>query len=216
MTPLDRDLLILEPRLFNELAWLGQRLHRSASATMQGGGVGVTDASAPFSGLGIAIGHVILLNDVPVEITAITSATQATISLIRASTSDTAIPARNLTGTVTIECFTFAPQIAAIHERIIRGLGLATGVTSASGPLAEDRITNPRDVAHTVVLGALHQIYSAAAPLIADATAVRAKADTYRERFALARRSLAAELDSDGDGIADAVRRISVINLVRG
>ena len=216
MPTLDRDLLILEPRLFNDFGWLSHRLHRATSATMQSGGVGVTDASAPFAGLTIAAGHVLLINDLPVEITAITSATQAEISLLRASAADPAIPARTLSGTVTIECFSFAPQIAMVHERIIRSLGLALGATTDGGPLAEDRITNPDDITRVVALGALHLIFSAATPLVADNSTVRAKADAYRERFAAARRSLAAEIDTDGDGIADATRRTSLITLVRG
>jgi hypothetical protein len=218
MLTLDRDLLILEPRLFNDLGWLSQRLHRATNATMQSGGVGITDASGPFAGLGIGAGHILLINELPVEIAEITSATEATISLIRANPADAPIPARNLSGTVTIECFTFAPQIAIVHERIIRSLGLGVGPTIEGGPLAEDRITNPMDVSRVIALGALHLIFAAATPMVlggGDSSGVRSKADAYRDRFASARRALAAEIDLDGDGIADATRRVSLINLVR-
>jgi hypothetical protein len=216
MPTLDRDLLILEPRLFSDTAWIGQRLHRSTSATIAAGGATVTDASAPFAGLGIAPGHVLMASTIPVEITEILSATQASISLARASALDPPIPARALSGTVTIECFTFAPQIAQVHTQIIRALGLVVGPTTDSGTLGEDRITNTADITHTVALGAIHLILAAASPLAADPSGIRAKADTYRERFAAARRALVAEIDTDGDGTADAIRRTSLIHLVRG
>lgn len=212
----DRDLLVLEPRVFNDLGWIGQWLHRATSAAMLAGGVGVTDASAPFAGLGIGAGHVLLINAAPVEIASIDSPTQATISLVRASAANAPIPARALSGTVTIECFTFAPQIAHAHERIIRALGLAVGSTVEGGALGEDRLVNTGDVARVIALGALHLIMAAATPLVADPSGVRAKAEAYRDRFTAARRGLVAEVDLDGDGIADAARRVSLVHLVRG
>ena len=212
----DRDLLILEPRVFNDLGWIGQRLHRATNATMLAGGVGVTDASGPFAGLGIGAGRVLVINGTPVEIASIDSPTQATISLVRASAADAPIPARALSGTVTIECFTFAPQIAQAHDRIIRALGLALGPTVEGGGPGEDRIVNAGDVARVIALGALHLILAAATPLVADPSGVRAKAEAYRERFAAARRGLVAEIDLDGDGIADAARRVSLVHMVRG
>lgn len=212
----NRDLLVLEPRVFNDLGWIGQRLHRATDATMIAGGVGVTDASAPFAGLGIDAGHVLVINGTPVEIASVDSPTQATISVVRAAVTDTPIPARALTGTVTIECFTFAPQIAQAHERIIRGLGLALGPTAEGGAIGEDRIVNAGDVARVIAMGAMHLIMAAATPLVADPSGTRSKTEAYRERFAAARRGLVAEVDLDGDGIADAARRVSLVHLVRG
>jgi hypothetical protein len=39
--------------------------------------------------------------------------------------------------------------------------------------------------------------------------------ELYRQRFATERQRAAALIDTNGDGIADATRRLNVVNLVR-
>lgn len=220
MTTTDRDLLILEPRLFNDLGFLSQRLFRSTTASIDAAGAVITDTTAsPFDTPSLAPGHILLINaHTPVELLSITSPSQAAISRIRAAANDPAIPAPDLAGPVaSLDCFTFAPQIALIRAQLLRTLGLIPGpTTDPHADLGEDRITDTCALDHATTLGALHAIYTAASPLIADPSATTTKALSYHHRFAAARRALTAPIDLDGDGLPDTTRRASTITLIRG
>jgi hypothetical protein len=77
---------------------------------------------------------------------------------------------------------------------------------------------NPRSLRLVEALGALHLIYAGASvagdPGVEGGAAGRAQ--IYRSRFEQARRLAAARIDTDSDGIADATRYLSVIQLSRG
>jgi hypothetical protein len=211
----DRDLLVLEPRLLREVAWVGQRVYANASVAVDAGGTGVTDGAGPFESFGIGVGSVLLLNDLVVEIVDVPGPTQATISLVRGSRDGEAIPASSLGATAKMDVDTFVPQIELVHRQVLRGLGLAPGVTEIGGAPAEDRVVNVEAMADLEALGALHLIYAAATPLASEASAIAAKAAAYQERFRAARLGIGAEIDLDGDGVADATRHVGAFQLVR-
>lgn len=210
----DRDLLVLEPRLLDEVAWMGQRVHAAPSVTITGDGVGVTDGAGVFGSV-VGVGAVLLLDGLAVEVVEVGSATEATISLIRADREAAPIPASSLGSSAAMQVYTFSPQIGLVHDQVLRGLGLAPGVTEAGGAVAEDRVTNGASMASFEALGALHLVYAGAAPLAGEPGAIERKAASYRARFAASRMSIGAELDLDGDGVADATRRVGAFQLMR-
>ena len=211
----DRDLMVLEPRLLSEVAWVGQRVYSAASVTIDGGGTGVTDAAGPFQSFGIGIGSVLLLDGLGVEIVGVSSATQASISLIRGNREDATIAASSLGASAAMEVYSFGPQIEAVHRQILRGLGMLSGTTEPGGMIAEDRVVNVGSLADLEALGALHLIYAAASPLASEASAITEKAERYRERFRSARLGIGAEIDLDGDGVADVTRHVGAFQFIR-
>ncbi len=206
----DRDLLPFEPNLFRDIAWAGQRRIDLPSATRTGTTLIATGAD--FIAADITAGAVAVHAGVTLEVIDRFSATQLTISLLRESPNSPAIPpppATNAPLTIT----SFMPQIAAIHDTLLRALGIEPTDPDAT-PSAAD-ITNPAAIARLEALGALHLIFTAAAATADDRSILWTKANLYRDRFAALRRRLAVGVDLDGDGLPDATRRLNTLHLIR-
>lgn len=214
----DRDLLALEPALFREVVWSSQKLAEAAGVTVAGSTL--TAPGADFVGAGVGEGHVALVNGVAHEVVARQSATALTVSRLREEPSGPPVPPAPASG-ATLVVATFAPQIRIVHEQVMRALGIepagTPGAPAQPAPwaLTEQSIVNPRALARAEAAGALHLILSGAAALVGDDSPLWAKAAAYRERFAAERRRACALVDLDGDGVADAVRRVSVSRLER-
>jgi hypothetical protein len=205
----DRDLLVIEPNLFRDVSFLSQRLLKTTGSISAGV---LTLTSGDAAAVGIDAGHVVLHEETALEVTERLSSTTLAVSLLRASVDDPAIPPSDVGSGVVIVA-TFAPQIALVHETILAMLGIDS--TGADGSLAEAQILNPRELMRVEALGALHLVYDAAAPLAGPDSAVWARAAMYRSRTARERWRAAARVDLDGDGLADATRRLSVAPLRR-
>lgn len=215
----DRDLLVLEPSLFRDVSWTAQKL-----IDVPGGGGGasisgttLTASAADFVGAGVAAGHVALVAGVAHEVVERLSATTLTVSRLRADPVGAPIAPPGVTGAALVIA-TFGPQIRLIHDQVMRALGIEPtgalsggggGGASQEGAVTEASIVNGGALAEVEALGALHLILSGAAALVGEDSTMWAKAMEYRERFQEARRRAAAMLDTDGDGVGDAARRIS-------
>src|SRR5262245_23969953 len=116
----DRDLLVLEPNVFRDAGWVGQRL---LSTTGSVSGTTMTLVSGSFATAGIQPGHVLIYDAMAIEVISVTSATVATVSLLRAKLSDPSIPPPAL-GVKPVACWTFRPQIALVHAQVLRMLGI--------------------------------------------------------------------------------------------
>jgi len=86
---------------------------------------------------------------------------------------------------------------------------------TGAGVVTEASITNRKSFVLFEVLGVLHLIFAAASALAVESSPAAFKAGMYRERFGAERGRVAARIDTDGDGVADATRRPSVVQLVR-
>lgn len=212
MPTLDRDLLLLEPSLFRDLSWIGQRLSR-ASASIAGTTITLTSPDVALDAAGITAGHVVSFEGVGYEVIARLSATAATISRPRPDPNDPVIPPTPSLTTGVAEFTTFAPQIAMVHAQLLRMLGIDPSDEEAS--VTEASITNPRSLVLPEALGALHLIYAAAAAPQRRDGPLFDRAEMYRRRFAQERLRAVVRLDLDGDGLADATRRLSIAQLTR-
>ncbi len=201
--PLNRDLLVLEPNLFRDVLWLGQRL-LVGEASLTGAALTLTTPGLTFSG--ISAGDVIVINTTYCEIVSIDADTLATISLIRSSTDDPPHPPPAGTG-LAVGVTTFAPQIALAERQTLAIFGL----TPADLPA----ITNRQVLDDLVALAALLLIYSAAAALAPPGAPAEARLAHHRARFSALRARAAIQIDFDNDGEPDALRRASVAPLVR-
>jgi hypothetical protein len=206
----DRDLLVLEPNVFRDAGWVGQRLLNTTGSVS---GTTMTLVSGSFTAAGIAPGHVLVYDAVAIEVISVTSATVATVSLLRAKLSDAPIPPPAL-GVKPVACWTFRPQISLVHAQVLRMLGIDPDAPSEA-MVTEASIVNPLSLALAESLGALHIVYSAAAALSQADSALAARAQMYRQRFGDERQRAVARIDLDGDGEPDATRRLNVIQFLR-
>ncbi|MBK7405881.1 MAG: hypothetical protein IPJ41_14990 [Phycisphaerales bacterium] len=207
----DRQLLILEPSLVRDIGWAGQRLVKGIG-DIAGSTLTMTSQDVDFLAAGIDAGQIVVVGGVVYEVVQALAEDQLAISRMRASADGPLLPPSPVTG-ASVELPTFAPQLAIIHAQILRLLGLDE--PAIDGSISEASITNPESLALLEALGALHLIFSAAAALAGDTSPAAFKAGLYRERFAAERGRAAARIDTDGDGLADATRRPSLIQLYR-
>jgi hypothetical protein len=212
MFALDRDLLVLEPALLRDVGWAGQRV-LDATGTISG--ATLTLSTGSFADAGVAAGSVALVDGLAVEILAVASATEATVSLLRARRDGPGVAPSAATNRP-VRVYTFGPQIEAVHRQILTMAGIDPDATplGPTPPLTEAAITNPNALVRLEALGALHLIYAgAAAPSSSLAHAQRA--EMYRHRFAEERARVPVFVDLDADGVADARRSLTVTHLSR-
>lgn len=211
----DRDLLVIEPNVFRDLFWVGQRLTRGVGS-VSGTTLTIASPEVAFDAANIGAGNVACVNGVSYEVTARLSATTLTISRVRAEGSTANVPPTAVSG---VECWiaTFGPQIEMVHRQIVRMAGIVPGVGPyPHGEIGEGAITNASELVRLEALGALNLIYSgASAGAAMDAPAAR-RESLYRRLYGEERARVRVEIDTNGDGIADAVRGLNVVVVGRG
>lgn len=218
----DRDLLVLEPNLFRDAAWIGQRLSRG-TGTVSGTTLTVSSPEVAFDAAGIDAGAVATVAGVSYEVAARLSGTQLQLSRLRDATTDAVIPPAPATG-VEATVVTFKPQIGTVHRQILRMLGFepdgvagsAADLPPLPSTLTEAAITNPGALRRLESLGALHAVLAAAGALLGPDAEVNQRAEAYRQRFIDERQRVVAYVDTNGDGRADVARRPNVAQFVRG
>lgn len=211
----DRDLLVLEPRLFHDVSWSAQKLAESAaSASVNSLGSELTIPGADFPALRVRAGFVALVAGTPVEVLSVPGTTVLEVSRLRASPTDPRIPVAPGSG-LKASVSSFGPQIRVVHDQLLRLLGIEPGAASADGRPSESDITNPEALALAEALGTLNLVFSSAAALVGADSPAWAKAQMYRERYASERRRVVAEIDLDGDGVPDVSRRPNVMTFIR-
>ncbi len=209
----DRDLLVLEPSLVRDVGWAGQRLVKG-TGDVAGTTLTMTSQDVGFELAEVGAGHVVVVGGVLYEVVGTIDNTKLTISRMRASVDGGLLPPSATTGAV-VEVPTFLPQLAMVHGQVLRMLGIDPDEPAGVGVVSEVSITNPGSFALFEALGALHLVFAAAAALAGEGSPAAFKAGMYRERFAAERGRVAARIDTDGDGVADATRRPSVVQLIR-
>lgn len=209
----DRDLLILEPTLFREVLWIGQRLV-SGTGSASGTALTMSAQDVLFDAADVGAGNIALVGGTAYEVLDRVSGTVLTISRMRADAGDAAIAVGSASA-VEVVVATFGPQIAMVHRQVLRMIGIEPDAQAVEGGATEESIINRSEIARLEALGALHLIFSAASSALGPDTALARKAEFYRARFAAERERAAVLLDLDGDGQADATRRLNVVQFIR-
>ena len=207
----DRDLLIIEPSLFIGAAAAGTSLLATTDAGIVG--TRLTSASADFVTQDIDNGHVAVVNGVAVEVVARIQATELDISLPRASRDDQMI-APGDGGSFSLQIISFARLIDQVQISMLRALGIDPD--DPVQPLDVSAILNLGEVGVIIGLRTIQHAFETAAALNPTDASLAARAAMYRERAAQAMRQSAAVIDTNGDGQADATRRLDVVTFVRG
>jgi hypothetical protein len=214
----DRDLLALDPNLFRDVGWTGQRLV-SGIGNISGSTLTMTSQDVTLEAAGITTGHVVVVDGTPYEVIARLSATTATISRIRPGPDEPEIPPSPVTAKPVV-IHTFAPQIAAVHAQILKLLGIDASLVDVA-QVKEADITNPDSFRAVEAMGALYHAYCiAAGPGTADLAGSLAstwlnRARMWRDRYAETLRGTGAQVDLDGDGTPDATRRPGLTQFIR-
>ena len=205
----DRDLVVLEPGLHKDVAWMGQRLIYTFGSLV---GTQLTIDSGSLIDAGIGPGYVIVFDGAVLEVVSVESATQATVSLMRADLSSNAIPGIDASNR-RVEVYGYGPQLEIVHRQVLGMIGI--DVDDPDG-IGEAAVTNPGGLVRLEALGALHLIFAGAGAPGRNGLKFDQRAKMYRERFTAERERVVAMIDLDGDGIADVSRRPNSFVLERG
>ncbi|MFG0299846.1 MAG: hypothetical protein ACF8K1_09630 [Phycisphaerales bacterium JB047] len=206
----DRDLVVHEPGLMRDVGWAGQR-----RLSVQGSVVGtqLTLASGSLEDAGVSAGHVVVFDDVTLEIVSVDSATTATVSLMRGDVSGAAVPPIAASNR-SVVVYDFSAQRAIVHTQVLAMLGIDAEGDAVFG-LDETLITNPGALTRLEALGTLHLIYAGASAPSRASDRYAQRAELYRQRYQRERESVVAMIDTDGDGIAEVTRRPNAFVLGR-
>ena len=214
----DTDLLHWEPNLLREAAFASQTL-----LTGTGDLAGTTfTVDGPVGAPSLLAAH-ITPNQVIIltggtsgsyPIVSVDSATQLTLSvlydgLFPVSGAGVASPvgtADNLGFAIR----TFWPQ-----RRVVSDLLLAAAGLDPTRADVDEVVKTPQALKKPAVLGTLQMIYSALAAAAAQPEALATRADLYERLYRRALRTTVVELDLNGDGDADTVRPLNVLQLQR-
>lgn len=206
----DRDLLLYEPTLFNDVPWVSQqRLSVNDGAV---NGTTLTSALADFVSAEIDAGSVLLVDKTPVEVIERVDAMTLTVSLLRARTTDPAIaPGDGASKAVVAR--TFAPQAALVGASLLRLLGL--DAEDPDQPLDAEAVVSLSLMARLEVLGTLERVFSSAAALTGNNDALLFKAAAYRRQLSEAASRSPVQIDTNGDGLPDEKRYLGMSRLTR-
>ena len=197
MLSTDRDLLVLEPAIFRDVAWASQRLCRGF-ASIIGTGLTAADLDVSFELAGVGPGHVVLVDGVGLEVLARTSPAALTVSRPRADVAAPPIPPAPLAGRP-CEVLTFAPQTARADRAVRAMLALRPGET----------LLNPEDLRDLCAALAAREVLLAAASRAGPESPAAWKASMYDRLIDALRGRLVASIDTDGDDVEDERRGLS-------
>ena len=210
----DIDLLHWEPNICRDAAFASQTL---IGGTGDLAGTTFTIASGSFEAAHVTADEVIVLTggtSGSYPIISVDGATQLTISalydgLFPTSGDPMPTPPGTANG-LTFAIRTFWPQRRIISEMILTAAGLDPADAAAA-----DKILNPSALTRACTLGTLHLIYSALAAVAEEPDNLIVRVDLYERLYRRALGAARVELDLNGDGRADTMRTLSVVEFVR-
>ncbi len=206
----DRDLLAIEPAVFEDVPFAAQRRVSVADGVVSG--ITLSSASADFVSAQVDVGVVLLVSGVAYEVLTRIDANTLTISLPRAHTTDPGIPGGDGVA-LDVIVQTFSPQAELIHDGLLRLIGI--DVDDPDSALDESAVISKSLMARLEALGTLEVVYSGAASLVGDNDTLLMKAGEYRRRFRQACTGATLSLDTDGDGVVDQRLTLGTIRFTR-
>jgi hypothetical protein len=206
----DRDLVVIEPSLFVDAEDIGTVLAAGTDGSLSG--TTLTSASVDFEAAGIDEGHVASVGDEIVEVIARPGASSLTVSRPRMDEEGPTIPPAAGSG-MKFTVVTFDRQIASAQAWALGALGI--DAHDPVNPLDENAVVNPDELGNVVALRTICDVFASAAARQPTEASLAARAAMYRERLRRAMTTTNILLDLNGDGVADAARRLSTVVLAR-
>ena len=205
----DTDLLRWEPMIAAEAAFASQTLLTSSAALA---GTAVTISVGSLTDSRVRAGHVAVLTDAVsgcFPILSVNSSTTLTISVLHEGLPDELAPVGTAGSGLNIAVRTFGPQRQIVSEVLTWMAGIEPGSTAT--------ITNPDVLRKPAVLGTLQMIYNgmAAAASKDDSADLIVRAELYERLYRKSLRGVTVEVDTNGDGVADARRPLRMVQFAR-
>ena len=211
----DVDILKYEPVLFGELHLSSQVLTRSTGAELSG--TTLTDGAGDFVGAGVEAGGVAHLKsadgalDGAYEIVSVNSATELTVSVLRADVTDNPIaPAQ--ASDISYRISTLAAQASEAAFQLTEYFGIQPG--NPMSEITTESIVDMEGLRRASVFLVISGVYAMWANRIAS-EGYWQKSLHYRQLFEKARQRCRLSIDLGTDGIADISRLGGAIKLVR-
>jgi hypothetical protein len=211
----DVDILKYEPVLFGELHLPWQVLATGTGGTLSG--TSFTASGANFVSALVTAGQVIYLQSVDgsldgaYEIISVDSATELTISVIRADSDDVAVAPPAATD-ISYRISTFGPQASEAGFQLTEYFGIGPG-NPASDIDAED-ILDTNALKRASVFAVISSVYVMLASRAKDENFWK-KSLHYQKLFEKARERCRLSIDIGGDGVADVTKVGASVKLVR-
>ena len=211
----DRSLLLLEPNLFIDVVFTGQKLIDASDGVTSG--TTLSSASSDFVEQNVHTGQVAVVEGVSYEILDVLSATALTISRLRADEESAAVPPPSGSN-LSISIVTFDPQIALVHQqimRVIRSHAPDSIVVGSDENDVKNAILRTEPLKQIEAMGTLFVIFSGASVFASDDDSFWRKARLYEDRFRQAVARYELKFDTDGDGNAESTHHLNTIQFVR-
>jgi hypothetical protein len=211
----DVDILKYEPVLFGELHLPWQVLAAGAGGTLNG--TTFTASGADFVSALVTAGQVIYLQsadgslDGAYEIVSVDSATQLSVSVIRADSDDDAVAPPAATD-ISYRISTFGPQASEAGFQLTEYFGIGPG-NPASDVGVED-VLDTDVLKRASVFAVVSSVYAMLASKAEDENFWK-KSLHYRKLFERARGRCRLSIDVGSDGVADVTKLGASVRLVR-
>lgn len=199
----DVDILKYEPILFGELHLPGQVLAQGTGGILSG--TIFTASGADFVTANVVAGGVVYLQsaddilDGAFEIVSVDSATQLTVSVVRADSLDSAVPPP-AAGNVTYRVSTFAPQANEAAFQLTEYFGIGPG--NPASDIDSDDILDTSVLKRASIFMVISSVYAMLASRTDDENFWK-KSHHYRKLFEKARQRCRLSIDLGSDGVAD-------------
>ena len=211
----DADILKYEPVLFGELHLPWQVLAAGTNGMLSG--TTFTASSADFVSAQVSAGQVVYLQsadgllDGAYEIVSVDSATELTVSVVRADSDDEPVAPAVATG-VSYRISTFGPQANEVAFQLTEYFGIGPG-NPVSDYDAED-ILDVNVLRRASVFAVIAGVYAMLASKAEDGNFWK-KSLYYQKLFGKARERCRLSIDAGADGVADITKLGASVRLVR-
>ena len=211
----DADILKYEPILFGELHLPWQVLAAGTGASLSG--TTLTASGADFIALQVQAGGVIYLQsadgslDGAYEIVSVDSTTQLSISVVRADSTDTAVPPPPATN-ISYRISTFGPQVAEVGFQLTEYFGIRPG--NPASDIEADDILDTTVLSMASVFAVISSVYAMLAGKTKESN-YWSKSLYYQKLSARARERCRLSIDVGADGLADITKIGAAGKLVR-
>ena len=211
----DTDILKYEPILFGELHLPWQVLAAGTGASLSG--TTFTASAADFVTAQVQTGSVVYLQsadgslDGAYEIVSVDSSTQLSISVVRADSTETAVPPPAATN-ISYRISTFGPQTAEVGFQLTEHFGIKPG--NPVSDIDADDILDTNVLKLASVFAVISSVYAMLAGKTRDQN-YWSKSLYYQKLFAKARGRCRLSIDAGTDGIADITKIGAAGRLVR-
>ena len=212
----DVDLAKFEPGVFGSWYLSSQVLCGGANGIVAGSQF--TASGVDFAAAQVAAGNVIYLESADgaikgaFEIVDVIDSTHLTVSVLRTSDEQAAIPIGSASG-LTWRVVSYGPQGYEVLWQLSQRLGLLPGCVSQQ---SVDDIVTVEPLRQASVFGILVSVFEALYAGVDGQTVLVEKKEHYQWRYEKSVERLTVHVDTDGDGDADETVMPSVVQLVRG